>query len=168
LLSGPPNQKSRSDVIRLSDGQSKQKLVTFAGTNRALVLGNRTILHQDKNLRVLDRERYTEMEGKRQALLGTKKKTAEDEAEIKRLAGEATKAVLWTKRFPIPIDLIVAGNSLILGLDQAVAALDSNTGRELWRAPISGRACGLAVANGRLFVSTDLGHIYCFQPGGEA
>ncbi len=36
---------------------------------------------------------------------------------------------------------------------------------ELWRADVDGEARGLAVANGRLFVSTSSGKVYCFEEG---
>ena len=44
-----------------------------------------------------------------------------------------------------------------------MAALDANTGNITWEANVTGRARGLAVANGRLFVSTDRGTIHVFQ-----
>ena len=41
---------------------------------------------------------------------------------------------------------------------------------EVWRAPVQGKALGIAVANGRLIVSTDSGEISCFasQESGDA
>jgi outer membrane protein assembly factor BamB len=44
-----------------------------------------------------------------------------------------------------------------------VFAFDAATGKELWAASVTGKVHGLAVANGRLFVSTDLGTIHCFR-----
>ena len=52
----------------------------------------------------------------------------------------------------------VGGPDLVLGLDR-------KTGKQVWSAKVSGRARGLAVAAGRLFVSTDKGSIHCFLPG---
>ena len=58
--------------------------------------------------------------------------------------------------------LILAGDCLYLGGDGVVAAADAAMGGELWRAPVEGRACGLAAADGRLVVSTTTGQIHCF------
>jgi outer membrane protein assembly factor BamB len=44
-----------------------------------------------------------------------------------------------------------------------VVALRAADGQEIWRSAVDGGAHGLAVANGRLFVSTDKGHIYAFE-----
>lgn len=53
------------------------------------------------------------------------------------------------------------------GGDGQVAAFDVQTGETKWRADIEGRAYNLAIARGRLFVSTDTGMIYCFTSAGD-
>ncbi|MGB0993063.1 MAG: PQQ-binding-like beta-propeller repeat protein, partial [Akkermansiaceae bacterium] len=68
----------------------------------------------------------------------------------------------WLIDFSTPHDLIVAGNTLIAGLDREVRALDLETGKVIWSAPIIGRAMGLAAINGRLYVSSDQGKIHAF------
>ena len=50
------------------------------------------------------------------------------------------------------------------GVD-VVKGFDVATGKEVWSAPVKGKARGLAVANGRLLVSTDEGSIHCFVAG---
>ncbi len=55
--------------------------------------------------------------------------------------------------------------ALLLGDEGAVIAQDPNTQRELWRAAVRGEAREIAVADGRLFVGTSSGAIYCFEPG---
>ena len=62
--------------------------------------------------------------------------------------------------------LILAGGLLIAGGDSEVAAYAAKTGKVAWRVPVKGRAYGLAVANGRLLVSTDQGAIHCFAAAG--
>jgi outer membrane protein assembly factor BamB len=62
--------------------------------------------------------------------------------------------------------LILAGETLFAGGDDRVAAFDATTGKMRWSARVTGKAHGLAVAHGRLFVSTDRGTIHCFSPGG--
>ena len=57
----------------------------------------------------------------------------------------------------------MAGGTLFVGGDGGVAAFDAGSGRGMWSAAVEGKAYGLAFAGGRLYVSTSLGHIYCFS-----
>jgi outer membrane protein assembly factor BamB len=77
------------------------------------------------------------------------------------------RATVWTKPVTSGHALILAGTTLWVGGDGEVSAHDAVTGNRLWASAVSGRAAGLAVADGRLFVSTDEGLIYSFaaQPG---
>jgi len=75
----------------------------------------------------------------------------------------STGDVAWSVASPYRYSLIMAGNTLYAGGDDEVAAFNSATGEKIWSAPVNGRACGLAVANGSLYVSTDLGSIHCFR-----
>jgi len=63
--------------------------------------------------------------------------------------------------------LIHAGKLVFAGGDGFVAAVDDRTGEELWSAKVDGRACGLSAGDGRLFVATDKGPVYCFGKGGR-
>ncbi|UCD28284.1 MAG: PQQ-binding-like beta-propeller repeat protein, partial [Planctomycetota bacterium] len=58
--------------------------------------------------------------------------------------------------------LIAAGNTIYSGGQDQVMALDPRSGKEIWQAEVEGKACGLAASDGRLYVSTDKGCIYCF------
>ncbi|MCF7974615.1 MAG: PQQ-binding-like beta-propeller repeat protein [Phycisphaerae bacterium] len=73
------------------------------------------------------------------------------------------KKRLWSVPSLYPDALILAGDLLFAGGDSQVAARDTVTGSEIWKASVSGRVQDLAVANHCLFVSTSQGHIYCFQ-----
>ena len=83
-----------------------------------------------------------------------------------RLAAHALKDVQrkWEIEFPRVFSLAVAGSTLIVGGDGNVALLDPSNGQRLWSGQVAGEAHGLAVANGRLLVSTDQGRIACFGP----
>lgn len=59
-------------------------------------------------------------------------------------------------------ELILAGDVLIAGGDKNVVAVAAETGEVQWTGEVEGIAKGLAVADGRLLVSTDTGHVYCF------
>ncbi len=73
-----------------------------------------------------------------------------------------TRATIWTTRTSHPYALILAGTTLFAGGENEVGAFDSATGKKIWTSPVNGRAYGLAVADGRLFVSTDTGYIHTF------
>ncbi|MBM3882822.1 MAG: hypothetical protein FJ387_24380 [Verrucomicrobia bacterium] len=73
-----------------------------------------------------------------------------------------TRALLWTRAASYPYALILAGATLFAGGENEVAAFDTTSGNRIWTGAVQGRAYGLAVANGRLFVSTDTGHIYSY------
>jgi outer membrane protein assembly factor BamB len=59
--------------------------------------------------------------------------------------------------------LIVAGETIYAGGGTTVAAVDANTQKSLWSTRVDGVPHGLAAANGRLYVSTDKGTIYCYD-----
>jgi outer membrane protein assembly factor BamB len=58
--------------------------------------------------------------------------------------------------------LIHTGNAIFAGGDGIAVAVSTLTGKELWSSAVDGKAHGLAVSDGRLFISTDKGNIYCF------
>lgn len=74
-----------------------------------------------------------------------------------------TKKARWSKPCEYPYTLILAGGTLFAGGRDAVAALRAKDGKLLWEGEVPGRAYGLAVAGGRLLVSTDEGAVCCFR-----
>ncbi len=72
---------------------------------------------------------------------------------------------LWTGTLPHDADaaLIVSGEKIIAGGSGKVSLVDVVSHETVWTADVRGNACGLAVADGRLYVSTDEGDIYCFD-----
>jgi outer membrane protein assembly factor BamB len=68
----------------------------------------------------------------------------------------------WEAELPAPLELILAGEVLFLGGDGEVLAVSVKDGKQLWSAKVEGKAYGIAFSGGNLFVSTGLGHIYCF------
>jgi len=83
-----------------------------------------------------------------------------------------TGKAIWTQQTDVssqgymrcsPTHLLVpTGSTLLLGSEDKVTALSADTGHVKWTSPVKGKAYGLAVANGRLFASTDQGTIHCF------
>ncbi len=64
-----------------------------------------------------------------------------------------------------PYAFIGAGKLRFGGGDGKVAAFELDTGNKVWEAAVEGKAWSLAIAQGRLLVSTDKGRIYSFAPG---
>jgi outer membrane protein assembly factor BamB len=59
-------------------------------------------------------------------------------------------------------EVIVAGDEPVCGSADRVEVIDLKAGKARWSHPVQGAALGLAVAGGRLIVSTDQGVLYCF------
>ena len=79
----------------------------------------------------------------------------------------STRATVWTRPTIHPYSIILAGKTLYTGGEGEVAAFDAGTGKPVGRFPVRGNAYGIAVAAGRLFVSTDTGTVHAFaaSPG---
>ena len=72
------------------------------------------------------------------------------------------RKILWKKLFERPLSIISTGDHVVVGLVDQVVAYSTDDGTFVWSAPVAGKVYGLAAANGKLFVSTDVGAIYCF------
>lgn len=68
---------------------------------------------------------------------------------------------------PLATALAVAGRHVLHGGDKQVRMIDRESRKTIWSAPVDGAVYGLAVARGRLYVSTDRGTLYCFDGAGE-
>jgi outer membrane protein assembly factor BamB len=66
---------------------------------------------------------------------------------------------------PLAREVIVAGEEAVCGQTEAVSVVDLAAQKVRWSHPVQGAALGLAVASGRLIVSTDQGNLYCFGAG---
>lgn len=75
------------------------------------------------------------------------------------------EAVKWTFAAPNLQLVIAAGAHVIAGGSNSVVAVDTATGKAAWTGKVDGVVKGLAVANGRLVVSTDNGRLHCFGVG---
>lgn len=69
----------------------------------------------------------------------------------------------WQSELPTqPEAMIVAGNCALWGADGQVAMVDLSSRKTIWSAEVDGVVRGLAVADGRLLVSTDRGIAFGF------
>jgi hypothetical protein len=186
FLHGQGQNHAAGGELRGFDAVTRDYIVTFPQATRIVVTDEAAYLNTGAELSRFARGRYVEL-ARRQTRLAARQKTLEEQlkklgAQADRPVGEATrtelKAVeselatlpgpmaacfLWKTSANCPHDLILAGMTLFAGGDNGVAAFDASTGKELWVAPVAGRAHGLAVARGRLYVSTDSGAIHCFR-----
>ena len=74
-----------------------------------------------------------------------------------------TRKVLFQVPCEQRLSLAGTATAVFAGGEDSVAAFDAGTGTRLWQRDVEGKAYGLAVASGRLFVSTDTGIISAFR-----
>src|SRR5688572_5339518 len=69
---------------------------------------------------------------------------------------------LWSLSVPGGVALISAGAGVVVGAPRRVTLVDAVGRKVLWSAAVDGLPYALAVAEGRLYVGTDQGLLYCF------
>ncbi len=89
----------------------------------------------------------------------------EIEAVKKRLKDMEGREYVWRVPCSECYAMILARDVLFVGGAGVVLAFRASDGMRVWTGDVTGRAYGLAAANGRLFVSTDKGVIHCFDSG---
>ncbi|MBC8327050.1 MAG: PQQ-binding-like beta-propeller repeat protein [Verrucomicrobia subdivision 3 bacterium] len=179
LIFGP----GRKGHLGLVQSESDDVFANFSG-NHMIISAEKSYLHADKELSVLDRVRYLKLEGERKQVDADRKTNGALLTELRKQKSPDVPAVLakvtaggrrldeisaamkacflWRVSCLQPHALVLAGNTLFAGGDNEVAAYSTADGKQIWTAKVNGAALGLAVAHGRLLVSTDRGTIYCF------
>ncbi|MDD4871760.1 MAG: PQQ-binding-like beta-propeller repeat protein [Kiritimatiellae bacterium] len=97
-----------------------------------------------------------------QKLEGIRKRLNDLNQQSEDAYKEMQSCVKWRLSCECPDSLILAGDVLFAGGQDQVIAVNTVTGEKVWECKVNGKAKGLTVANGRLFVSTDTGAIHCF------
>ncbi len=177
MVLGPNKQNDPDSIVQVVDHKTRQTLAVFTGSDRLLIDGGFGYLHIGGHLIAIDRRKYIELSvrwkelSQRKSTLSKKKGSERDdkaieaiEKELEKTREAMTKTTQWKLAGEAPCEIIKAGNVLFVGAKNEVTAVDTRSGKALWTAGVDGRAHGLTVADGRLFVSTDLGHIYAFAP----
>ncbi|MFB0553308.1 MAG: PQQ-binding-like beta-propeller repeat protein, partial [Phycisphaerae bacterium] len=180
LVTGPGRG---SKELNAADVDTQYKIATFDGLSM-LVNGPTAYMLSEKKLSAFNRSRYLELSRKRNNLTDQYKKleeqlkkvdknTAEPEKlgrelnnitiQISELSKKMKDCYLWTVECEYPHSMIMAGDVLFLGGEGKIAAFKADSGRAIWAAPVDGKAFGLSVVNGGLYVSTDKGKIHCFK-----
>jgi outer membrane protein assembly factor BamB len=183
MVSGPGRQTG--NTLQFSDPQTRESIATAPGT-RMVVQGPMAYIQSLDRLAALDRPPFLELGRKRtvQAAERDKIKKQQDAAKNRRDAAafaecqgrldaadagiaELDKAMeacyRWRVSTEHPYALVLASDVLFAGGDGDVAAFSTKDGAPVWNAAVNGRAYGLSVSDGRLYVSTDLGSIHCFS-----
>lgn len=138
-------------ALRLPEVEARRGLSTIAKKESDLAKRSQT-----------DPANQTALADVRQQLDQAKDALAKIEAQRETATRNAEEGVLWRTKSATSESLVLAGNALLAGGDGIVSAVEAATGKELWTAKVEGRARGLAVAGGKLFVSTSIGRIHCF------
>ncbi|MBM4040331.1 MAG: hypothetical protein FJ290_17630, partial [Planctomycetes bacterium] len=104
--------------------------------------------------------------GAQAAIENLVKQAADLREKVKAADAELAKTFRWRVPSDCAEALVLAGGVLLAGGKGKVLALETEKGDTLWTAEVEGAAKGLAVSDGRLYVSTDTGAIHCFGPAG--
>ena len=177
LVFGP----GKTGTLGFVESNQSDQLATFKG-NHMIVTPSRSFLQSDTDLSALDRSRYLDLARKRRPLksrLGKlqdelkKVKAGERQRQILKEAGKLGKQLdevqsamqecfAWRVPSSQPLSIVLAGQTLITGGHNEVAAYSAKDGSQLWRVRADGEVFGLAVADGRLYTSTSKGVIHCY------
>ena len=164
LVAGNMAYLHQQKKLKALDRGKYAKLQTQINThNSALESAGKKITKLKKSISALkddEAEEKTAMENEISAL---QKQVATAKAKTGPLQKELASCTRWEVAGPAPLDLILAGDVLFAGETDGVRAIDVKSGDSLWSAKVRGKVYGLAFSNNRLFVSTSLGHIYCFS-----
>lgn len=161
-------------------------VASFKGQHMIVTRGV-SYLHTTTELSALKREDFVELTAERSQLNARRAKIHETLAGLgvadkrkaeKELTSSAKRlgqievavreCILWRRVCDEPLDVILAGDTLIAGGEDHIAAYSAKDGTRIWSAAVDGRAYGLAAAGGRLYVSTDTGAIHCFGNPNDA
>ena len=173
FASGPAGQKAADAVLRMGPEGKPATVLTVSGADRMVVREGHAFMLQGERLVALDLRRFAPLQARREALGDSRKDKARRgdsaavagiDAEVKRIDRDIQSCYLWRKPASDVADLVVAADVLLVGGRDRATAYRCGDGERLWAGQVSGVAYGLAVARGRLYVSTDSGAIHCFTP----
>ena len=166
LLAGPNHQRAAQSEIRVVNAGETKALASFSGTDRLVVDGKDAWFSIGGELKKLNREAYLDSQSRMRAALASVPKDQKPSAEVNRTVEEAKRAQqeAWQWAIPCqaPLEMVKAGDALLLGFDQEIRAYSADTGELLWNEVLEGAVFGIAIAEGRVFVSTDSGDIHAF------
>ena len=145
--------------------------MAYLATGTELVAMNRSAYAKTSKLRNSLERKIQSLEGSVRRASGNERKKLQKDLKDAREKLERHKKenITPTIKWRIPSDcdaeLILTNNLVFAGGQDKVNAFNRDNGKVVWSAKVDGKARGLAVANERLYVSTDEGKIYCFASG---
>jgi len=174
-------------LLALNQKTGRAGFAWFPG-RRLTVVGDMAYLATGRELIAMNRAPYAKASGRRNSL---EYKIRDLQSRVRRARGSDREqlairlrrtqeelsqhrqqnikpTIMWQVPSDCDAELIVTGNLVFVGGQDQVNAFDRENGEAVWNAKVDGKARGLAVANGRLYVSTDQGKIYCFGSGDAA
>lgn len=176
---------SQDHLVTLDQKTGRSGFGWFPG-RRLAIAGRQAYLATGSEIVAMDRTAYAEASRKRKSLESGVRSLS---ASVKAASGDRRKqfsadlkaaqealnehndkeikpTIIWRAASGCDAELIVTGDMVIAGGLNNVLCLNRTTGAVAWRHEVAGTASGLAVAWGRLYVSTDKGKIYCFAGKG--
>ena len=150
--------------------KTHKRIGRFSGI-RAVVSDDLIVIQSDDTLRAIHRKDYfaisEELTQLSEEYDKQKRHGKTDEnlaAKCDALQKQLDAQVKWTVPSQGRYSLIKTADMLFAGGENQIEAFSVDTGKRLWTKEVVGRAYGLAVSDGRLFVSTSQGMIYAFTP----
>ena len=149
---------------------SRKRIGQFTGF-RAVISKELILVQSEETLQAIKRDKYfailEELSGVQAKCEQQQRRGKVDDKlvqELARLKKESGEQVKWSVPSRGRYALIQTADVVFAGGENRVDAFSINDGKRLWSREVVGRAYGLAVAGGRLFVSTSQGMIYAFEP----
>jgi len=163
--------------VKSFDEKGSDKIARYNG-RQMIVTKDVSYLLSDTELSAIDRAKYSTViqerahTTKQRRELATlkgmseKRKAMEGRKLERRLKDLEGKEYRWRRPCESPYySMVLAGDVLFAGGDGITDAFRVEDGKRVWSRNVKGKAYGLAVANGRLFISTDKGTIHSFGEG---
>jgi len=149
--------------IQISKSSSREGIVSQPGL-RLIARGPMLYILQKDAIIALNRAEYLRLSQQINAILKVRERQRTDAQKqaLAKLNRERQACVLWKVSCAETYAMIMAGDTLYTGGNNKVTAYSTKQGKRLWTAPVDGKAHGLSVARGCLFVSTDQGKVHCF------
>ena len=177
---------TQEHLLTLDQNTGRAGFAWFPG-RRLTVSGTMAYLATGREVLAVDRTAYAGASRRRNALeyklkaLRSQWRAAKGpqrsdlEEQVKRTEAELAThrknktqpAIAWRAASACDAELIVSENLVVSGGQDEVTAFDREHGDLAWSAAVEGRASGLAIADERLYVSTDEGAVYCFAASRE-
>lgn len=178
---------TQKHLLALDQKTGARGFAWFPG-RRLTVVGDMAYLATGQELVAMDRSAYARTSKLRNSL---ERKIRSLESSVRRATGNERKkrqkdlkaakenlerhqkenitpTIKWRISSECDAELILTNNLVFAGGQNEVNAFDREKGNAVWSAKVDGKARGLALANGSLYVSTDKGKIYCFVSGNIA